>query len=53
MYGGALQNGGGDRVRDYFAKLFHSMPNSTALRRMTYVDLKTWLRTISSSRPTR
>jgi asparagine synthase (glutamine-hydrolysing) len=43
MYGEALLDGGGDRVSDYFAKLFHSMPNSTALRRMTYVDLKTWL----------
>jgi asparagine synthase (glutamine-hydrolysing) len=43
MYGEALVNGGGDRVRDYFEGLFNTLPNSTPLRRMTYVDLKTWL----------
>ena len=30
-------------VMDYFEKLFGTLEQGTALRRMTYVDLKTWL----------
>ena len=34
---------GPDRVGAYFEALFNALPNSSRLRRMTYVDLKTWL----------
>jgi asparagine synthase (glutamine-hydrolysing) len=42
MYDDTLMRGP-DRVREYFETLFNAMPNSSRLRRMTYVDLKTWL----------
>jgi len=43
MYDSALSDGRNDRVRDYFERLFNRLPSSSNLRRMTYVDLKTWL----------
>jgi asparagine synthase (glutamine-hydrolysing) len=43
MYDEGLAEGRGDRVRDYFERLFNMLPSSSRLRRMTYVDLKTWL----------
>ena len=33
----------GDAVGEHFEKLFNTLEQGTALRRMTYVDLKTWL----------
>lgn len=43
MYSPELTNEAGAGVRTHFENLFGKMRDATSLRRMTYVDLKTWL----------
>ena len=43
MYGTEFRAHSGSAVGDYFEKLFGALAEGSDLRRMSYVDLKTWL----------